>query len=66
MASEKDTAVTLPVAGNLTYREIHAVVDGFYCGYRGLQHDPRNEYDVETHYWRAGWVGGDAIREVFK
>jgi len=51
MVSESDTMVTLPIMGNLTYREWHAVVDGLYSGVRDID---GSEYSREKHYWRAG------------
>lgn len=58
MVDESETMVTLPVAGDLTFREWHAVVDGVYCGYRGLDD---SEYEQEKHYWRVGWLIGDHL-----
>jgi len=57
MVSESNTAVTLPVLGDLTYREIHAVEDGFFCGVHGVR---VSEYSTEKHYWRIAWLLGDA------
>jgi len=56
MVNESDTMVTLPIAGELTYREWHAIIDGLYCGVRGID---ESEYCQEKHYWRAGWLIGD-------
>ena len=57
MVKETDTMVTLPIAGALTYREWHGLVDGFYCG---ITDSENSEYTTEKHYWRIGWVAGDA------
>jgi len=56
MVSERDTMVTLPIIGNLTYREWHGIVDGLYCGVRDIH---ESKYTQEKHYWRAGWLIGD-------
>lgn len=58
MADESDTMVSLPVAGDLTFREWHALVDGVYCGYRGID---ESEYSQEKHYWRAAWLVGNYL-----
>lgn len=60
MTSEQDTAAILPILGNVTYREWHAFVNGFYVGYVG--DDREHEYDREKHYWRAGYISGDIVR----
>jgi hypothetical protein len=57
MANETDTVVDLPLLGQLTYREIHAIEDGIYCGVHGVR---KHEYGREKHYWRMGWLLGDA------
>lgn len=56
MVTEQETAMSLPVLGNLTYKEIHAIEDGFYCGIHKLT---ESRYDKESHYWRTAWVLGD-------
>jgi hypothetical protein len=53
--SERDTMITLPLLGALTYREWHAVIDGLYCGYVDVH---AHEYTTEKHYWRVGWLLG--------
>jgi hypothetical protein len=60
MTEEQDTAISLPVLGELTYREWHAFVNGFYSGVRwgSRQHD----YEREKHYWRAGYLAGTSGR----
>lgn len=63
MVSESDTAITLPLIGGLTYREIHAVEDGFYCG---IHQEPEGEYGQESHYWRTAWVLGDLYDKIFR
>jgi hypothetical protein len=59
MVEEQDEMVTLPIAGKLTYREWHAIIDGFYVGYVGGERD--HDYTQEKHYWRAGFIAGDQI-----
>jgi len=56
MVSESDTMISLPVVGDLRYREWHALVDGLFCGYN---HIHETEYTKEKHYWRVGWLVGD-------
>ena len=63
MAKESDTAVTLPLLGGLTYREIHAFEDGLYCGVVGAR---EHEYGQEKHYWRMGWLAGDLYDRVVR
>lgn len=55
-ANESDTMITLPIAGELTFREWHAMVDGFYCGVHATEN---TDYTREKHYWRCGWLLGD-------
>jgi hypothetical protein len=57
MVNETDTMITLPVAGELTFREWHALIDGVYCG---VQKTNTTDYSKEKHYWRVGWLIGDA------
>jgi hypothetical protein len=60
MTKETDTMASLPLLKDLTYREWHHMVNGFYCGVRDIDDEP----DAEVHYWRAGWLLGtvaDAI-----
>jgi hypothetical protein len=59
MTSEQDTMVTLPIAGELTYREWHGFVDGFYVGYVDGERD--HDYEREQHYWRIGYLLGDQL-----
>jgi len=59
--SEKDTMITLPVLGNLTYREWHGFVDGFYVGV--VDGDKGHDYEQEQHYWRIGFVAGRASND---
>ena len=61
MVNESDTAITLPLLGGLTYREIHAFEDGLYCGVVGAR---EHEYGQEKHYWRMGWLAGDLYDRV--
>ena len=65
MVSEQEPAVTLPVLGELTYREIHAFEEGFYCGYVGKDTDKYTpEYEQELHYWRVGYVAGAEFQKL--
>jgi hypothetical protein len=63
MVSEQETALRLPVLGGLTYREIHAVEDGFYCGVHDIT---ESEYEQEKHYWRVAWLVGDYYDREFR
>jgi len=60
MASEQDTLASLPLFGDLTFREWHGFVNGFYAGARwgSRQHS----YAQETHYWRSGYLLGTGCR----
>ena len=51
MVSETDTMVEFPFLGEITYREWHALINGVYCGYQGIDEHP---YKRERHYWRLG------------
>lgn len=62
MASEQDTMISLPVMGDLTYREWHGVVDGFYIGV--VDGDRNHDYEQEQHYWRTGYLIGRALSET--
>lgn len=62
MTKESDTMVTLPLLRDLTYREWHAFVNGFYCGVVEGSRD--HEYEKEKHYWRIGYLIGSASRYV--
>lgn len=63
MEEEGDAIIDLPLIGHITYREWHAVVDGFYCGVVGVR---EHEYGREKHYWRFGWLLGDMYRYLFR
>jgi len=63
MTKETDTAIDLPLLGACTYREIHAFEDGVYCGVHGSR---EHEYGQEKHYWRVGWLLGDAYDRVVR
>jgi len=52
--------VHLPAFGELTYREWHGFVDGFYSGF--VWGHRQSDYDKENHYWRAGYVCGTLTR----
>jgi len=58
MTEESDTMVTLPLLGDLTYHEWHAVVDGLYCG---AVERREHEYLQEKHYWRVGYLVGAVL-----
>jgi len=60
MTTEQDTMLDLPVAGELTYREWHAAVDGVYSGARWGARS--HEYGQEQHYWRIGYLLGTVAR----
>jgi len=57
---EQATAVTVPVLGELTYREIHAFQNGVYVGARWGERP--HEYTQERHYWRMGYLIGTGMR----
>lgn len=54
MTTEQDTLAILPFLGDLTYREAHAFINGFYVGFVDGNRD--HVYDRERHYWRAGFL----------
>ena len=58
MVTETDTFLTLPLLGELTYREWHHLVGGIYTGYRDADRSPP---ETQTAYWQAGWLLGHAI-----
>lgn len=60
MTREQATALHLPLLGELTYREAHAVVDGVFAGYVG---ERSHDYTDEQHYWRAGYLLGQYLSE---
>ncbi len=55
-ADESDIALTVPYLDPFSFREIHAIADGIYCGVHQLE---ESEYEKEKHYWRIGWLIGD-------
>jgi hypothetical protein len=61
MVSEQDTMLSLPIMGNLTYREWHGFIDGFYVGL--VDGEKAHDYDREKHYWRMGFVAGRASND---
>lgn len=61
MASEQDTMVSLPIMGNLTYREWHGIVDGFYVG--AIDGEREHDYEQEKHYWRFGYLAGSCVHK---
>jgi len=63
-ADEDDIAVDPPFGIDpLSYREWHALLDGVYCGVHGAR---EHEYGQEKHYWRVGWLLGDAYDRVVR
>jgi hypothetical protein len=63
MVKETDTMIEAPILGELQYREWHAIIDGLYCGVNDI-HD--TEYTQEKHYWRTGWLVGDAYDKYLR
>jgi hypothetical protein len=63
MTDESDIAIDPPGIDPLTYREVHAFEDGFYCGVHGAR---EHEYGQEKHYWRVGWLLGDLYDRVVR
>lgn len=63
MKSEQDTMITLPVLGNLTYREWHAFVEGVYAG--AVDNDDSHDYTKEIHYWKIGFLCGRITEDNF-
>lgn len=49
-----------PMVRDFTYREGHALVNGFYVG--ATWGKTPHEYTRETHYWRAGYLFGTLTR----
>lgn len=60
---ESDVVAAVPLLGELTYREVHAFEDGLYCGVHGVR---EHEYGRQKHYWRVGWLLGDAYDRRFR
>jgi hypothetical protein len=56
-ADESDIAFDPPIGDAVSFRELHAFVDGVYCGVVNAR---EHEYGQQKHYWRAGWLVGDA------
>jgi hypothetical protein len=54
---EADTIVTLPLFGDITFREWHAFVNGFYVGFTAYKNRD-HEYTREKHWWRGGFLVG--------
>ena len=63
MVSEKETLIDTPLLGDVTYREWHAILDGIYCG---IHSSREHEYGTEKHYWRVGWLLGDAYDRIVR
>lgn len=61
--TESDVVISLPLVGELTYRELHALQDGFYCGVVGAR---EHEYGQEKHYWRVAWLAGDCYGRLVR
>lgn len=62
MVSEQSTMIRLPVFGNVTFREWHGFVDGFYIGARWGERT--HEYKQERKYWRSGYLLGTISRYI--
>jgi hypothetical protein len=46
-------------------REVHAIANGFFMGFYGLELEPTTEDgQKEPHYWRAGYLVGDVTHAV--
>lgn len=56
MVSEDSTAVTLPVLGDLTYRELHSFEHGLYSGLVEGSRPTEYRDGREKHYWRMGYI----------
>jgi len=54
MVKETDTMVSLPVMGDLTFREWHHFINGVSDGYR----DDENRPSKQTAYWDMGYLLG--------
>jgi len=63
MTKETDPFIDPPGIDPLSYREWHALLDGVYCGVHGSR---EHEYGQEKHYWRVGWLLGDAYDRVVR
>ena len=63
MADESDAIIDPPGLDPVSYREWHALLDGVYCGVHGSR---EHEYGREKHYWRVGWLLGDAYDRRFR
>ena len=63
MVAETETMVTLPVLGNVTYREWHQFIDGYYVGARWGTEQPQR--DTQRQYWRTGYLIGTWCRYLF-
>lgn len=61
MESEQDTMITLPILGHFTYREWHALANGFFVGVTAYK-DKDHEYTKEKHYWRGGFLLGQILK----
>jgi hypothetical protein len=58
---ETETMVSLPLIGNLTFREWHHFVGGVYTGYRN---ENRPVPETQAAYWQGGWLLGHTIRQI--
>lgn len=50
----------LPLMKDLTFREWHGFINGFYIGATWGRRP--HEYHGEKHYWRIGYLAGTAAR----
>lgn len=62
MVEETDTMVTLPIAGDLTFREWHHFINGVSDGYR----DDENRPEEQVAYWDAGFIVGNLVLRRFR
>jgi hypothetical protein len=62
-ASESDVMYDPPYIDPISFREWHALLDGFYCGIHGSK---EHEYEKEKHYWRSAWIVGDVYDRLFR
>lgn len=56
--TEDTVAVSLPILGDLTYREIHAFEVGLYAATRWGEQNTDYKNGQEDHYWKMGFLAG--------
>lgn len=64
MTKETDTAVTLPILGELQYLELHAFEHGLYSGAVEGSRGTAYRTGKERHYWRMAYLLGMLGRYV--